>query len=268
VSKAAPDDRYRQILDDRGIFNPAWLCIDGKEGAPLPAPNGVDSYIQRRIRSGFESIDCSHVVTGKVGTSGPEGVRVDMSPPMELARLPERLETLGGDALITAPDLSAAVVISSLGYMLAAGSKDFMRATVIGVDWARERFEYYASYHREHPVELLAVSRQYAPRKRSWRTVSEVAPGSAASEQLQLMEDLLRGRIDGSHFARQWFRVRSRGLKEGEMLSIAFEHLLNQVFYELDDRYAIAPSTREEGDMTEEELKEFVQHIHTEIHKL
>ena len=88
---------------------------------------------------------------------------------------------------------------------------------------------------------------------RSWASPSDVDPGSATAAQVELMRDLVSGKIAGPDFARAWLSARRRVLDGGERVRERFDRILTDVFYLLDD-YVIDPTLRDSGDMTDEEL--------------
>jgi hypothetical protein len=91
------------------------------------------------------------------------------------------------------------------------------------------------------------------PRPRAWASPSEVEPGSGIATQLELMRDLVRGRISAPDFAKAWLAARRHVLNEGERVRENFERILTRVFYLLDD-YVIDPALRDSEDMTDQEL--------------
>lgn len=88
---------------------------------------------------------------------------------------------------------------------------------------------------------------------RSWVSPSEVDPGSAIAAQLELMRNLVSGKITGPDFARAWLSARRRALDAGERVRERFDRVLTDVFYLLDD-YVIDPGLRDPGDITDEDL--------------
>jgi hypothetical protein len=88
---------------------------------------------------------------------------------------------------------------------------------------------------------------------RSWASPSEVDPGSAIAVQLELMRDLVSGKIAGPDFASAWLSARRLVLDARERVRERFDRVLTDVFYLLDD-YVIDPALRDSGDMTDEEL--------------
>jgi hypothetical protein len=80
-----------------------------------------------------------------------------------------------------------------------------------------------------------------------------VEPGAATAEQVDLMRQLARGGVSAPAFARAWLSARRRALDDGDRLLAAFDRILTEVFYLLDD-YVIDPALRVSDDMTDEEL--------------
>ncbi len=64
--------------------------------------------------------------------------------------------------------------------------------------------------------------------------------------------------ISAPHFAQSWLAARGRALQQHERLRERFSRILNEVFYALED-YSIDPKFREEGDLTDAQLKEVVR---------
>jgi hypothetical protein len=90
-------------------------------------------------------------------------------------------------------------------------------------------------------------------RSNSWASPSEVDPGSATAAQLELMRDLVDGKIAGPDFARAWLAARRRVLDAGERLRDRFDRVFLDVFYLLDD-YVIDPALRDSHDMTDDQF--------------
>ncbi|MEU9887492.1 colicin immunity domain-containing protein [Sphaerisporangium sp. NPDC051011] len=92
----------------------------------------------------------------------------------------------------------------------------------------------------------------------AWSRPSDVEPGTGVAEQLYLMRQFAGGRLSAPDFASAWLAARRRVLAGGERLRKRFDRVLTNVFYQLDD-YAIDPALREPGDMTDADLKQYVQ---------
>ncbi|WP_432084945.1 hypothetical protein [Streptomyces sp. bgisy095] len=103
------------------------------------------------------------------------------------------------------------------------------------------------------PAPVPAGSRVNPPRRRSWRTPADVAPDSAAAEQLRLLDGFTSGRITAADFALGWYPARSASTANGERLHGPLSDLFDRVFMLLED-YTHDPSLREEGDLSDTEL--------------
>ncbi|MFC8268052.1 hypothetical protein ACFUIZ_20315 [Streptomyces cinereoruber] len=103
------------------------------------------------------------------------------------------------------------------------------------------------------PAPVPAGSRMNPPRRRSWRTPADVAPDSAAAEQLRLLDGFASGRITAADFALGWHPARRASTANGERLHGPLYALFNEVFMLLED-YTHDPSLREEGDLSDAEL--------------
>ncbi|MBL1065207.1 colicin immunity domain-containing protein [Streptomyces sp. 7-21] len=269
TQKAIINQYQQQILNQSGVFNPSWLAINVKACAPYPAPSGINAELIKFFKRGCRSIECAHTLVGKVRLPGSERPAIDLVTYATIEELPRYVESLKKDVLIATADLSAGMFISGMDYALIAGVEEFMKGVdPFGVDYPREDFEHYAGTHPANSAKLFEVAREYAPRKRSWRTASEVPSDSCTGKQLQLMEDFIHGRIEGAAFARQWLDNRSQAIDEKEMLSFAILYFLSEVFYAIDDSYTIDPSLRDEDDMTDEQLREVVRTSLTKIFRL
>jgi Bacterial self-protective colicin-like immunity len=102
---------------------------------------------------------------------------------------------------------------------------------------------------------------------RSWAKPADVEPGTGVAEQLSLMGSVARGEIAGPDFARAWLAARRRALAGGERVREKFDHVLNQVFYMIED-YTIDPDLRDESDMSDGELVDRVRAALTELQTL
>ncbi|MBL1065206.1 colicin immunity domain-containing protein [Streptomyces sp. 7-21] len=262
-------EQYKKILNQSGLFNSSWLAMDAKACAPYPAPGGINAKLMRYLEYGCRSIGCEDLLVGKVRLSSSERISTDVVIYATIEELFRHTESLKKDVLIATADLSAGMFISGMDYALIAGVEEFMKGVdSFGVDYPREDFEHYAGTHPTNSAKLFEVAREYAPRKRSWRTASEVPPDSSTGKQLQLMEDFIHGRIEGAAFARQWLNNRSQAIDQREMLTFAILHFLDELFYAIDDSYTIDPSLRDEDDMTDEQLRDVVRACLTKIRKL
>ncbi|MET8863841.1 colicin immunity domain-containing protein [Nonomuraea sp. NPDC004580] len=151
-----------------------------------------------------------------------------------------------------------AILSTARGYSLVAGSRAFVRACLdSGIDEARVRFLRYARRLAYANPSVMAVSMEHPPRWQSWRSPREVHPESNTAQQLHLMESFVERALSAPQFVLSWLSARSQALDDGERLHGRFETLMNEVFYVLDD-YPSDPALREDGDISEEELREHV----------
>lgn len=109
--------------------------------------------------------------------------------------------------------------------------------------------------------------RAKSPGRRAWAAPSEVEVGTGVAQQLALMKALVAGEISAPDFAKLWLAARRRSLDEGERVRDKFERILTNVFYLLDD-YAIDPSLRGPGDISDETLKNKVDSALDELSQL
>ena len=78
----------------------------------------------------------------------------------------------------------------------------------------------------------------------------------------------LAGRdVSAPAFATAWLSARRRALDDGDRLLAAFDRILTEVFYMLDD-YVIDSSLRGPGDMTDDELTRRVRDALQEVDNL
>ncbi|GAA2967390.1 hypothetical protein [Actinokineospora diospyrosa] len=107
-------------------------------------------------------------------------------------------------------------------------------------------------------MDIPATGNGPKPNQRVWARPSEIPTGSSVARQLDVMRKLVRGEVGGPQFAREWLAGRQAALAKGERVREPFERALLDVFYALDESYAIDPLTREASDMTEEQLVKLV----------
>ncbi len=161
--------------------------------------------------------------------------------------------------VVALPDLSGALLMTDQRYALIAGDEEFIRSSVPeGVDQAVINFKRYVQRVGQTFPALIDVSAAFRPRQVAWAKPSDVAEGSATSEQLSLMTAFVGDEISAPHFAQSWLAARGRALQQHERLRERFSRILNEVFYALED-YSIDPKFREEGDLTDAQLKEVVR---------
>ena len=86
--------------------------------------------------------------------------------------------------------------------------------------------------------------------------------------QIVCMRDFVAGKLSGPEFVTEWLSCRESRIVSGERVGRELEHILTQLFMDIDDRYAIDPSLRDASDMTEEELLERVRKTLDELEGL
>ncbi|MFN8074585.1 MAG: colicin immunity domain-containing protein [Kineosporiaceae bacterium] len=101
---------------------------------------------------------------------------------------------------------------------------------------------------------LADVALWRPPAQRSFRSATEVPPGSATADQLALMRGLVDGTVTGADFARGWLAARRRALDAGERTRDALGEALDAVFWLLEDEYTIDPELREPADLDDPAL--------------
>jgi hypothetical protein len=104
----------------------------------------------------------------------------------------------------------------------------------------------------------IQVAKDFVPQWTSWSSPEQVAPDSATSEQLSLMQSLVDGDLPADSFARAWLGARRRALADGERVRGGLATALDRVFFDLDD-YVIDPSLRDPDDMSDAELRSRVR---------
>lgn len=112
--------------------------------------------------------------------------------------------------------------------------------------------------YRGQGVPLVTHPSQHSPRQRAWAWPSEVPAGTGVADQVVLMQRLVEGEIAAPDFATSWLGARRRILADGERVREAFERVLTDVFYLLDD-YVIDPELRDSDDMSDAQLVRQVQ---------
>lgn len=225
-------------------FAGEWLAAGGKSVVPIIAPSGSDDAVLDRLRAGARSAGADEVLRCALE---PGSVPVRLTVDSALA--PEELPVL-----FVLPDLSGALLASGEGYVLAAGTREFLLGvTLAGVDYARDAFEEEAQRWAGQYPGLPAVAAEYSPVVRAWATRSEVPADSFVARMLAVMESFVRGELSGPEFAKAWGTAWRLSIEGGERVRPPFARVLHEVFYLLED-YPIDPALREPGDPTDEEL--------------
>ncbi|GAA3169766.1 hypothetical protein GCM10020001_115070 [Nonomuraea salmonea] len=247
-----------RLLDERAQrFSREWMDIAAKTVVPIPGTVRGDGSLPHRVCSAAGRLGATYAWGAPiVGSRVIDGLlfRVEMTPDVLSVKIPEHHEGI----VLAMPDMDNAILSTAGGYSLVAGSHAFVRACLdCGIDEARVRFLRYARRLADANPSVMAVAMEHPPRWRSWRSPREVHPESNTAQQLHLMESFVERTLPASRFVLSWLSERSQALDDGERLHAQFEELMNEVFYALDD-YPSDPDLREEGDISEQELRERV----------
>jgi hypothetical protein len=239
------------LLTGPGSFREEWLAQGRKAVAPFVASPGQDHVSLDRLRAGARAVGATNalVCLGGIGAGDCAPTQVALDEP-----LPNDSVRENWPVLAVVPDLSGAVLDTGQGYVLIAGTPEFLVGAVPdGVDAAYARFGRDArKLARLHP-ELAAVAERLKPVGHAWAGPSEVEPGSAVAEQLAVMEALVRAELAAPDFARRWLEAHRTAHNRGERLREPFERALGKVFFLLED-YSIDPELRDPEDLTDDEL--------------
>ncbi|MER6025622.1 hypothetical protein [Streptomyces sp. NPDC001851] len=238
------------LAPDRAAFSPSWLR--SKSVAPVPAGSHMDTALIRRVTAGCRAVGAQHVLWARLGD------HVENTPllPVNLGQA-----DVQPPSVIYTPDLQGAVLFPEAGYALVGGTDKFMASAVgEGTDTARARFRRYAgSLQHRHPG-LTAVADSYPARQRAWSRPSDVAPGSSAARQLELLDQLVEGTCTASDFAHGWWKARRASQMDGERIQGPLADLFDRVFMLLED-YEVEPDLREPGDLSAAELSAAVRGV-------
>lgn len=254
------------LLFGQSHFNPEWLAQNSKTVVPLASPAYPDQTLVDRLRKGAKVASVDFVLAGCAHPehSSDPLLRVPLTGKEVLVEFPWR----GIDFLMCLPDLSGAVLVTTNGYALLAGTADFVRAAVYeGVDEAKARFARYAKKLARQQPGLAAIAEEYPPGFHAWASPVEVAPGTGVAEQIALMESLVRGDLSATDFESRWLAARRRSLDADERTREKFSRILDDVFYAIED-YVEDPSLRDPGEISGEELLERVQVALAELRSL
>ncbi|HEX4816259.1 MAG TPA: hypothetical protein VFV66_26250 [Nonomuraea sp.] len=236
-------------------FNTEWLDAEAKTALPILETSINDGGLAGRVATAAAHMGATYGWIAEIeqGRVVKSVLRVEMLPAALIAALPRR-----ANALLALPDLSNAILFTDNGYSLLAGNPKFVRACLnVGIDEARARFFRYAHRVAGSYPGIVDLANEHAPRWRSWRSPREVHPESNTAQQLDLMESLVHGRMATRQFVIEWLSARRRALEDGERLQARFDDLMNGVFYAIDD-YALDPELCDEGDISDEELRDCV----------
>lgn len=242
------------LLGPDGAFASSWL--DGKSVAPVPISSQVDAALTRRISAGCRAVGTTHILHAPL-TGGSS----TLAGPVSRLATDSGHEGVRPPSILWTPDRQGAVLLPEAGYALIGGVAAFMAAAVgEGVDTARARFRRYARTLSDRHPHLLAVADAHQSLHRAWLRPSDVESGSAAAEQLRLLDDFSAEVCSAPEFAHAWWEARRASQASGERIQGPLEDLFGGVFMLLED-YAVDPDLREPGDLSDAELLAAVRHI-------
>lgn len=89
---------------------------------------------------------------------------------------------------------------------------------------------------------------------RAWHRPSEIPSDTGTGQQIASMRGLVDGSLSGAEFARAWLTGRRTALTRGERLRAPLARILDDVFFILEDEYAIDPLLRGPDDLSDEAL--------------
>jgi hypothetical protein len=179
--------------------------------------------------------------------------------------MPERFPWRDVDFVLSMPDRSGAVVVTTDGYALFAGTAPFIRACVPeGPDALRAEFG--RSARKQFPA-LREIAERFPPRHHAWSSPSEAPPGTAVAEMVDLMDALVRGDVDASEFESRWLDGRRRAMAEGERIRGRFSDIMGDVFWAIEDHVEDLEH-RDANQISGEELVARVRDALTELRGL
>ncbi|MEV7204744.1 MULTISPECIES: colicin immunity domain-containing protein [unclassified Streptomyces] len=259
-------DLIRLILTPAGDFQEDWKgSPDAKSVVPLPAQAGLSHVTARQVVAGAREAGAAAVLVASLAPDRQDMTVVEAALGTD-ALLEVVSRTQGNhDALLVADNLRGALLPKS-AYALLGGTKEFMRGALPdGPDKARDEFHRYARKIQGAEPHIMRVASDFPPRSRTWKRLEDLPAESHTGRQVALMRDLLSGAVDGPAFARRWLEERRCAMDAGERVGEDVAAALDDVFYSLED-YTIDPSLRDEGDLTDEELRRDVADVVQRLH--
>jgi len=97
-------------------------------------------------------------------------------------------------------------------------------------------------------------SEQGRPGARAWRRPGEIPSDTGTGRQIASMRGLVDGSLSGPEFARSWLSGRRTALARGERTLPPLARVLDDVFFVLEDEYAIDPLLRGPDDLSDDAL--------------
>ncbi|MQA83243.1 MAG: hypothetical protein GEV03_01085 [Streptosporangiales bacterium] len=267
-------DLVRRLLSRPQELQWDWLSGEGREAVPFPAPVAqqagavlMDARMAERMVLAALRLGVDHLLACRTQPEYlNEPVVVLPQNPPALAQQAARYGLT--DFLVVPPGFTAALLVTTLGYGVAAGSPSFVEAALgADVDEAKRSFAEYAWGARDvgptlveaaYAFGCVASGPHHAPRWKAWSGASEVPPGSGVGEQLSLMRQLAGGSIGADQFVPAWLAARDREIGDGEHAVGPLADALRRVLYAVDD-FVSAPVLRGPEDLNEAGLVEAIR---------
>lgn len=250
-------DAVEATISPSGTFKNGWLSECDKSVAPLPAHLRPTHDTATRALAGARQVAATSVWI--VSLDPRQGDDTAARCPLDERSLLAMINsgTAPSTFMIVTENFLGALLFSP-GYMLVAGTRDFMRgANPEGLDKARIDFRRYVQNLPDPTPGLTQVVADLPPRYQAWSYADEIPEASHTGRLFSLMREFSSGALDGPVFARRWLAERRGAMDMGERVTDGIGCALDIVFYALED-YAIDPELRDPGDMSDDELRRHV----------
>lgn len=249
------NSEYLEILSSLGDYNSAWLADGPKPIVPVPAGSHVDDALVRRITEGCRMEGADAVLVMAVGSETASRTWRPVAPDIAASEL----VGVNPPVLLASSDRQGAILFSRPGYVLVAGTAEFLKGAVPeGVDGGRARFGRYARVAAKRWPGLKEISQSFPPRHIAWARAREIPAETNAARQVNLMRAFTTGSIGGAAFARGWLDARRASQSNGERLRDPLLTAFDQIFSLLED-YSIDPDLKDPDDLSDQELMDAVR---------
>jgi hypothetical protein len=258
-------DLARVLLDGTRRFAQPWLTRDAKTVVPLAGPARLDRTLAGRLHRVPRELGVGYLLAARVGVEHADEpvLRVDLTRDVE-----EQAPWRDADFLLCLPDLTGALLVTTDGYALLAGTAPFVRTCVSeGVDAARASFARHVRRLAGRHPELTAVAEELPPRCHAWTAPAQAPEESATAEMVNQMTALVGGSTSITDFMAGWLSARRRAIAYGERVRGRFSDILGDVFWAIED-YVEDPAERGPHSISGEELVAKVGAALTELRSL
>ena len=239
-----------------------WLVADGREAVPFVLPGrgvvreGTAEGTGPEWRAVLAPELAERTVFAALGLGADHLLACRTQPEYlnePVAVVPQHPETLTQqsarfgptDFIVVPPGFGAALLVTTLGYGVAAGSPQFVEAALgEDVEAARRGFAERAWDARGDAPALTETAYvfgcamsgpHHAPAWKAWSGPSQVPPNSGLGDQLALMRQAAAGSIGAETFVPAWLEARDREISAGEHATGSLAAALRQVLYAVDD---------------------------------